>query len=100
MIIFYVPCKNKAEAKTIAKTLLEKKLIACANVLPIDSMYYWEGKFKENKEVVLLLKTLNHVEEEVKQEIKELHSYEVPAIIRINTRVNSEYLAWAEEQVE
>ena len=100
MIIYYVPCKDNKEAKKIAKELINQKLIACANILPSESIYVWEGKIKEEKESILIIKTLDRWEEEVKETIKKLHSYDLPAIIKLTGRVNEEYLSWMESVVE
>ncbi|NQU98051.1 divalent-cation tolerance protein CutA [Candidatus Woesearchaeota archaeon] len=96
MILYYVPCKDKKEAKKIAKELLKEKLIACANIVDSDSIYEWEGKLKEEKEAIMFIKTLDRCEEEVKDKIRELHSYDIPAIIKITGRANKEYLSWME----
>ena len=100
MIIYYVPCKDNKEAKKIAKELLKQKLIACANITPSESIYIWEGKIKEEKESILIIKTLDRWEEEVKETIKKIHSYDLPAIIKITGRANEEYLSWMESVVE
>ena len=100
MIIYYVPCKDKKESKKIAKKLLEKKLISCANILPGDSVYTWEGEIKEGKESFLIVKTVDRHEEVVKEEIKKMHSYDLPAIIRSESRINEEYLAWMESVIK
>ena len=97
MIIFYVPCKDKKEAYNIAKELIKEKLVACANIIPTDSVYEWEGKIVEEKEVILMMKTINKHEEVVKRRTMHLHTYDIPAIVRINTKVNPEYLFWMEK---
>jgi len=100
MIIFYIPCKDKKEAKTIAKELLKEKIIACSNILNSDSIYKWEGKIKEETEAILLLKTLDRWEEEVKERVMELHSYDAPAIIKLTGKANDKYLTWMENCVK
>lgn len=100
MIMFYAPCKNKKEARSIAKALLEKKLIACANIFPSESIYEWEGKLRQEKESILIIKTLNRQESEVKKTIKQLHSYDTPAIIKLTGVVNQKYLSWMEKTIK
>ncbi|MBU1850654.1 MAG: divalent-cation tolerance protein CutA, partial [Nanoarchaeota archaeon] len=70
MIIFYVPCKDKTEAKKIAIALLKKKLVVCANIVPSQTIYAWEGKIVEEKEEILIVKTINRQEEATEKEIK------------------------------
>ena len=94
-ILIYVTCPNKNSAKKIAKELLEEKLIACANIANIDSMYSWKGKVEESKEVLLLAKTRSSLFKKIKKRILDLHSYEVPCIISLPIiKGNKEYLEW------
>ena len=70
MIIIYVTCKNNAEAQKIAKHLLGKKLIACANLISSKSFYHWKGKLEKQNEAILLMKTLETKFEVIKAEVK------------------------------
>lgn len=100
MILAYITCKNKTQAKKIANTLIKKKLIACANIFPIDSLYKWKGKLQSDKETVLLAKTNNKKIKAVEKEVKRLHSYEVPCIIKINATANKSYQNWLNAQLK
>ena len=86
MILFYIPCPDKACATKIAKTLLEEKLVGCANIIPgMESMYWWEGKIETSSEHILILKVLktSDAQDLVTKRVKELHPYEVPCIMTI-----------------
>ena len=96
MFALYIPCPSKEEAEKIAKELLQKKLIACANIFPISSLYLWKGKIEERNEFVLLVKTNKEVEEEVKK----LHSYENPCIGKIPIEFNKEYSNWLQSELK
>jgi periplasmic divalent cation tolerance protein len=101
MILIYITCKDREEAEKISKHLLEKKLIACANIFPIESFYWWKGKIEEDQEVVIIAKSLKKKFEEVKREVKKVHSYEIPCILQIKVeKVNEEYLRWIKKEVE
>jgi periplasmic divalent cation tolerance protein len=93
-IFVYIPTSSKQEAKTISHTLLDKKLIACANIFPVESMYWWEAKIEEASEYIVIAKTKTSFYQKVKAEVKKLHSYEVPAIIKIEVEGNKKYLTW------
>jgi len=101
-ILFYVTCKDKDEAKRIAKKLLEEKLIACANIFPeIDSFFWWQQKIDSAKEVPMILKTKKTLSKEVITKIKELHSYECPCIVEIPiTGGYKEFLKWICEETK
>jgi len=102
LVIGYVTCKNSQEAKKIAKYLLEKKLIACGNIVnKIDSVYRWKGKIVNESEALLLLKTESKKINKIKKEIQGIHSYSVPCIEFIKVSdVNKNYEKWVIEELK
>lgn len=95
--LVYTTCPSKQHfAEIIAKALIQKKLVACVNILNhISSMYLWEGKLCCSKEKLLIIKTTNKLFERVKAEILKLHPYECPEVISINiSKVSQQYLVW------
>ena len=99
-IFIYITNPTKEEASKVAKHLLEKKLIACANIYPINSIYWWKGKITEETEVVLIAKTLESNFEKVKSEVEKIHSYKVPCIIKIPVSSNKKYFDWLKGELE
>ena len=93
-MLIYCPCKNENEARNIASVLVEKKLIACANVFASASFYTWKGKREETNEWVLMAKTTSLKAKKVVVEIKKIHSYECPAIIVFPAKANKEFEKW------
>ena len=72
-------------ARTIAHQVVDKRLAACVNILPmVQSIYHWQDKIESSSEITLLIKTRHSLYQELEYEIKTLHSYEVPEIIAIN----------------
>jgi len=100
MAFIYVTCKDKEEAQNIAKMLLGKNLIACANMWPVSSIYSWKGKVKEESEFVLFLKTLKEKFDEIKKEITRVHSYEIPCICLLDSECNDVFEKWVHESIE
>jgi len=100
VIIVYMTAKDKEEAKSIAKALLVKKLIACANIFEgVTSIYEWNGEVCEEGEAVAIFKTKEPLFEELKEEVLKLHSYENPALIAIKADNGSEqFFSWIERQ--
>ncbi|WP_461865641.1 divalent-cation tolerance protein CutA [Thermococcus sp.] len=95
MIIVYTTFPDWKSAEETIKKLLEEKLIACANLREHKAFYWWEGRLEEGNEVGALLKTKVELWKSVRERLKELHPYRVPAIIRIDVdNVNAEYLNW------
>lgn len=95
LVMLYVPCGSEDEAMSLARSLIEKRLIACANVYESRSLYRWEGKLAEEREHVLICKTARSRAEAAQREIRQSHSYDVPCIIQIEpASVNHEYTKW------
>ena len=100
-ILIYITCKDLAEAKHIARNLVQEKLIACANILgPVNAVYEWEDKICEEEEYAMLLKASASKYEAVETKIKSLHSYDTPCIIQLPIeRGNACYLDWIAKQL-
>lgn len=94
MVFIYITNPNEQEARRIAKHLLEKRLIACANISPINSLYWWEGEITDDKEFVLIAKTSETNYDKVKDEVEKIHSYDIPCIIKIPVNSNKKYFDW------
>lgn len=71
---------SKREARKMAHALVEAGLAACAQITRIDSVYAWKGAIERGKEYRLLFKTTESSYDAVERAIRELHSYELPAI--------------------
>jgi periplasmic divalent cation tolerance protein len=95
----YIVAGSEEEAKRIGRTLLEKKLVACVNIWKISSNYWWKGEIQGDEEFALLAKTMAEKVEAVKEEVLELHSYELPCIVWWNVKGYDPYISWIEETV-
>lgn len=99
-IFVYITNPTKKGAKKIARYLLRKKLIACANIFPISSLYRWEGKIIDENEFVLIAKTTKTNFEKVKKEVEKIHSYKIPCIIKIPVSSNKKYFDWLKKEIK
>jgi periplasmic divalent cation tolerance protein len=98
--ILYVPCGNDEEAVVIARTLVEERLVACANFWHSRSIYRWNDSIQDGPETIMLLKTTASGEARARARIRELHSYEIPCILSIGiTDVNPDYSSWVRGEV-
>ncbi|MEW6087124.1 MAG: divalent-cation tolerance protein CutA [bacterium] len=99
--IIFSTVSSGEEAKKITMALLEEKLAACVNIIPsVESLFWWEGKIDNAKELLLIIKTLEKNVPFVTKRIKELHSYKVPEIIAVPvTGGNNDYLRWIGESI-
>jgi periplasmic divalent cation tolerance protein len=94
--LVYVTAENETAAKKIATTLIEERLIACANLLPgMTSIYRWEGAVQEETETAMILKTTVERLDAVTERIRQLHSYACPCVVGWQaTGGNADFLSW------
>jgi len=86
---------SREEARRLAGSLVENRLAACVQLLPIESVYSWQGAVQSDDEILLLIKTRRELYAALEAFIKQLHSYEVPEIIQLPVEVGSDaYLSW------
>jgi len=95
-VLLYLTCANKDEAKTIARTLIDERLIACANNLgKMTSVYRWEGTVVEDEEIAVLLKTRRDMAARATERVKELHSYDLPCVVGLPIQGgNPDFIGW------
>ena len=94
--------KDEKEAEIIIKNIMEKKLAACVNAIPgMKSFYWWKDEIKRDFETIILIKTTKSALPELKQEILENHSYEIPELMVIPIIDGSQrYLDWIDHVVK
>jgi len=87
------------DAIRMAKTLVERGVASCVNVLPgVTSVYRWEGKIKSDAEQQLIIKTTSERVGALQTAIRELHPYDVPEFVVLEVSVVSEdYLKFLKE---
>lgn len=92
---------KRSDAEKIAKTLLDKKLSACTQIIgPIMSIYRWKGKLEKSKEWICVLKTKKNKYRKIEEVIKGVHPYELPEIIATPIVEGSrEYLGWVRKEI-
>mgnify|MGYP001607698031 CR=1 FL=1 len=97
--ITFVTCMNAAQARKIARALVTEKLAACVNLVPgVASIYRWEGKIEEAREVLLLVKSRSTLARRLAARVKALHSYSVPEVVTVAIAGGSApYLRWIRE---
>ncbi len=75
---------NVKEASRILYSLLEERLIACANIVgPVSSLFWWKGEIDKTQEFLVIMKSRRELFKKLCERLKELHSYEVPEVIAL-----------------
>ena len=92
---------SREEAQKIAEALVEGRLAACVQIVgPIHSVYRWQGAVEKAEEFLLLMKTTVTSLPRLRNELKSLHSYEVPECIEIPIESGlPAYMEWIDESV-
>jgi periplasmic divalent cation tolerance protein len=86
-------------AEALARALLEQRLVACVSLLPVRSLYRWQGKLETANEVKMLLKTSPEQLEPLHQTLHALHSYQTPEWILLSGSTWGDYGAWLAAQL-
>lgn len=98
--VVLVTASSQQEAEAIATSLVKSQLAACVSLVPIQSIYTWQGELHQDQEWQLLIKTDLAQFQTLEAKIRELHSYEVPEIIALPIVAGSHpYLNWISESV-
>lgn len=89
-------CPNQETATQIARQLLERRLVACVNLVPqVTSLYWWEGQIQEDSEVLLVAKTVAARVDELTTVLPQLHPYSVPELVVLPVEAGlPAYLRW------
>ncbi len=99
-ILVMITAGSEEQAEQIAKTLLEERLIACANLIGgIRSLYRWKGDVCDDREILLFCKTRRALFSRLSGRVKSIHSYDVPEIIALPLVEGWQpYLEWVEQE--
>jgi periplasmic divalent cation tolerance protein len=86
--------RSEDDARRLAATLIGRRLIACATMAPVVSMYRWQGMVEFESEVQVVFKTTDALVEDVAGAIEELHTYDLPEILKFGVEATEQYAAW------
>jgi periplasmic divalent cation tolerance protein len=95
-IVVFTTVASDEEAVTLVRALLERRLIACGTLFPgARSLYRWQGKIADEREVVVMLKTRSARLDSLREAFSELHPYKVPELLGVPVEAGLEkYLEW------
>lgn len=99
-VVVLITTGTQEEGLTIAQALVADRLAACVNIItPIESVYRWQGQVRQERESLLLVKTVREHIAPLTKRVTELHSYQVPEIVALPICAGSAaYLRWISEQ--
>ncbi len=98
-VMAYVTAPDRDAARRIAHAVLEKRLAACANLAPIDSLYWWKGTLEEASEMLLIFKTRRALVPRLTRAVKAAHPYETPCVVTYAMDAGlPAYLEWIDRE--
>lgn len=93
-------CRDEYEARKIADALLDAKLVACVELIPVTSRYHWQGKVEQADEVKLVMLSVADNYDKVEKLVKELHSYDTVVLKSMPIdRLNDDATNWLQQIV-
>src|SRR3954451_3002243 len=97
-IVVFSTCGSEEEAKKLARHLVEARVAACVNIIPgVYSVFHWEGKVDEASEWLLVIKSTRARVDDLKNELRRMHSYSVPEVVALPIVDGSEdYPDWVD----
>ncbi|MFZ0564639.1 MAG: divalent-cation tolerance protein CutA [Chlamydiales bacterium] len=95
----YWTCPSLDEARKVSRYLVQKRLVACANIIPwVESIFRWKDQLDTGQETKVIFKTKSECFEDVKKVILKKSKYEVPEILKVPiTGGNEAYLDWIDK---
>jgi periplasmic divalent cation tolerance protein len=102
MLMVFSTFASEEEAVRVVRTLVEERLIACGNLLPgARSLYRWQGRVADEREVVALMKTRKQDWTALISRLHDLHSYDTPECVAVRIAAGApKYMAWLEAALE
>jgi periplasmic divalent cation tolerance protein len=101
VVFVYTTCTDRAEARTIALSVINERLAVCADFWPISSIYPWQTVLQDVDQHMLMLTTQKALSERLMKFIEGIHSYAIPVIAECDTQITAQpYKFWIEETLE
>ena len=99
-IVVLVTAQSEAQARRMARKLLQAQHAASVNFMPVNSMFLWKGAIQEEEETLMIISTRAESFDGLMSAIKEAHSYDTPEVIGLPVVLGSpEYLKWIDDEL-
>jgi periplasmic divalent cation tolerance protein len=102
MLVVFSTFSSEEEAVRVVRVLVEERLIACGNLIPgARSLYRWEGRIADEREVVAIMKTRKQDWGALISRLHELHSHSTPECVAVRIAAGApRYMAWLDAALE
>jgi periplasmic divalent cation tolerance protein len=97
----FLTCGSWQQAQNIVDHLLEQKLIACAEFIPVKSKFWWKNKIEGGDEIKLIMHSIENYFDKIEAEVAKLHSYETFVLLAIpTTHVSEAAEQWLRDELK
>jgi len=100
VVIVCFTAANEEEAERIVEVLIKDRLVACANMFPVKSVYWWKDAVARDEEVFVWTKTKAENFNKIVERIREMHSYELPVVEMIDSETFPEVENWVNKNLK
>ena len=83
LLLVLTTVATRADANALARAMVERRLVACAQISAIDSVYWWRDAVQAEGELRLLFKTTAERYPALEAALRAEHPYELPAIVTL-----------------
>ena len=95
----YFTAGSRDAALLIARTLVEERLVACANIVDgVTSVYRWENQLHEDPEVAVFAKTTAILAADAVERVRQLHDYDCPCVTAWDITAANDYVSWVRDE--
>ncbi len=92
--------ENETDARNISRKIVQDGVAACASIIPVHSIYVWDGSIQDSPECMVIFKTTSDNGKRLCQAIGDCHPYTTPEILRLDTdHVSHPYMRWLSDSV-
>lgn len=101
-LMVFTTFANETDAERVVRTLVEERLIACGNLVPgVRSLYRWEGKVADEREVMVVMKSRKQDWPALMSRLSELHPYKTPECVAVRIASGAPaYMTWLESVLD
>lgn len=100
-VVVSTTVEREDEANRLAEAVIEARLAACVQILPVRSVYRWQNKVERAAEALLQMKTRSECVQPLMQFVRDRHAYDVPELTVTKIEAGSEdYLGWISEETQ
>src|SRR5271170_4021040 len=94
--IVLVTAPGRKIARHLAKSALQARVAACANLISgLESHYWWKGRVESGAEVLVIFKTIKKHLGKPERLVLENHPYDTPEFVVLPLAAgNGRYLDW------